>query len=551
MPAAAQTPSAPQRAHGLLVAAALLFLAAIALSYLPGIASVPPIDRDEPRYTQATKQMVETGDYVRIRFQEAPRHKKPIGIHWLQAGAVALSGDGAAAPLWVYRIPSFLGATAAMLLTAWAARAFLPLGAALTVGALLGATIIMGVEARLAKTDAVLLATVVAMQGALARVWLAERKSWAMPILFWVALSCGILVKGPIAPMVAALTIIVLAIASGRQLLGRLRVLPGIVILAAICLPWFLAIYFATDGAFFEAALGRDFLGKAATGQEGHGAPPLAHLATFFAVGWPLAPLALAAAWKIWKRRGPAFLFAFAWVVPSWIVFELVPTKLPHYTLPLVPGIALATVAALSEVAPTRLLRRLAAVLLAAIPVALVAVIPGLYIVFGAPVPWVAVALAIVAAVAALTAARAIWQGAPLLSPSVIAPALAGAIIAQATVWGIALPGLSPIWVSPRLVAAAEANAGCENPRLISIGFNEPSMIFLAGTDTGLLSPEEAVKEVQEGCAIIASRARFVPEVEAAAAAAGLTLETAGVVDGFNISKGDPVSLTLFRPATR
>ncbi|MCF3936551.1 glycosyltransferase family 39 protein [Acuticoccus sp. M5D2P5] len=550
---AAPTSSGPdngagRQAHGLFVAAAILFLVSIALAYVPGLATVPPIDRDEPRYTQATKQMIETGDYVRIRFQEAPRHKKPIGIHWLQAGAVAASGDGAAAPLWVYRLPSLVGAIAAMLLAAWVARAFLPLGPALTVGAFLGATIIMGVEARLAKTDAVLLATVLAMQGALARVWLHKAKTWAMPVLFWVALALGVLVKGPIAPMVAVLTILTLSIVSDRSLLARLRPLIGVPILLAIVLPWFVAIYMATDGAFFAAALGRDFLGKAATGQEGHGAPPLTHLALFFAVAWPLAPFALSAVWKIWKRREPVFLFAFAWVVPSWIVFEIVPTKLPHYTLPVVPGIALATVAALALALPPLALRRVSAFLLAVIPVALVVVIPAGYLSFDAPLPYAAIALALVAAIAAVLAAMAIWRGVPLLSPRVLAPALAAAIIAQSAVWGIALPHLAPVWVSPRLVETARAAAGCENARLISIGFNEPSMIFLAGTDTGLLSPEEAVKEVGDGCAIIASRARSVPEVEAEAARQGVRLERVGVVEGFNISKGDPVELSLFRP---
>jgi len=48
----------------------------------------PPIDRDEARFAQATKQMVETGDYVDIRFQDEVRYKKPVGIYWMQAAAV-------------------------------------------------------------------------------------------------------------------------------------------------------------------------------------------------------------------------------------------------------------------------------------------------------------------------------------------------------------------------------------------------------------------------------------------------------------------------------
>ncbi|RWE79913.1 MAG: glycosyltransferase family 39 protein, partial [Mesorhizobium sp.] len=83
----------------------LLFLFSIVMT-VSGLASLPPVDRDESRFVQATKQMVETGDYVDIRLQDVTRYKKPIGIYWLQSAAVALSGEGAAAPIWVYRLVS-------------------------------------------------------------------------------------------------------------------------------------------------------------------------------------------------------------------------------------------------------------------------------------------------------------------------------------------------------------------------------------------------------------------------------------------------------------
>src|SRR5205823_9384874 len=63
---------------------ALLCLICLVL-YAPGLAAIPPLDRDEARFAQATRQMLETGDFIRIRFQEEARHKKPAGIHWLQA----------------------------------------------------------------------------------------------------------------------------------------------------------------------------------------------------------------------------------------------------------------------------------------------------------------------------------------------------------------------------------------------------------------------------------------------------------------------------------
>src|SRR5713226_9138475 len=85
------------------------------LLYLPGIAAIPPLDRDEARFAQATRQMVETGDFLRIRFQDEARNKKPAGIYWLQAVAVGAFSTPNATAIWPYRLPSLLGAMAAVL----------------------------------------------------------------------------------------------------------------------------------------------------------------------------------------------------------------------------------------------------------------------------------------------------------------------------------------------------------------------------------------------------------------------------------------------------
>ena len=96
-------------------AVAVLLVVAL-LGFLPGFFSIPPIDRDEARFAQATKQMVESGDYIDIRFQDEVRYKKPVGIYWLQAGVVKTAGalgfPHALTTIWLYRIPSLVGATA-------------------------------------------------------------------------------------------------------------------------------------------------------------------------------------------------------------------------------------------------------------------------------------------------------------------------------------------------------------------------------------------------------------------------------------------------------
>jgi len=80
---------------------------------LAGLWSLPPLDRDEARFAQATIQMLETGDYVAIRFLDEERNKKPAGIHWLQSASVAIFSDPAAREIWAFRLPSFFSVIAA------------------------------------------------------------------------------------------------------------------------------------------------------------------------------------------------------------------------------------------------------------------------------------------------------------------------------------------------------------------------------------------------------------------------------------------------------
>lgn len=79
------------------------------LLFLPGFFTLPATDRDEARFAQASRQMVESGDHVRIRFGEEERNKKPAGIHWLQSASVQLleaTGLGDRSDIWAYRLPT-------------------------------------------------------------------------------------------------------------------------------------------------------------------------------------------------------------------------------------------------------------------------------------------------------------------------------------------------------------------------------------------------------------------------------------------------------------
>src|SRR5882724_11335994 len=191
------------RPYGLLVGLCLFL-------YLPGIAAIPPLDRDEARFAQATRQMLETGDFIRIRFQDEARNKKPVGVYWLQAAAVATFSTPESSSIWPYRLPSALAATAAVLLTcAFGTRLLASRQAGWIAAVLMASTLGLVVEAHLAKTDAALLAVVVAAQGALGLVYAAARTGrrvpWSLPLIFWVAEAAAVLLKGPPGPVLSLL----------------------------------------------------------------------------------------------------------------------------------------------------------------------------------------------------------------------------------------------------------------------------------------------------------------------------------------------------------
>jgi 4-amino-4-deoxy-L-arabinose transferase-like glycosyltransferase len=303
------------------------------LAFLPGFFQIPAMDRDEARFAQATKQMLETGEYIDIRFQGEVRYKKPVGIYWLQAAAVktaeALGVPEARRTIWIYRIPSLLGAIGAVLATYWAALAFVPRRAALLAGLMMATSILLGVEARLAKTDAVLLFTCVTAMGAMARAYLGERRApapglagWALPAIFWTALAAGVLIKGPLILLFVGLAVATLAIADrSLRWFMALRPLIGVLWFALLVLPWFVAILHRAGETFIAGSVGEDMLPKILGNKEGHGAPPGYYTLLFWVTFWPGAALAAMAVPSIWAaRREKGARFLLAWIIPSWIL---------------------------------------------------------------------------------------------------------------------------------------------------------------------------------------------------------------------------------------
>lgn len=537
------------------MAAVAVFAAFMACA---GLFALPPLDRDESRFAQATAQMLESGDFVTIRFQQAERNKKPAGIYWLQAASVEAFSSASAREIWAYRLPSVIALMAATVLTYLAGARMFGGNVGFLGALLLAATPLAAAEATIAKTDAALLACVAAAQCAFVHIFARAREGrppgWLLPIGFWTALGAGVLIKGPVAPLILLLTAVFVGIRfRDRAWAPALRPVAGLVIMTAMVAPWLFAINASTEGRFFAEALGRDMAGKIGAAQESHGGPPGFHLALAPLLIWPaiaLLPPALMEAFR--ERRAWPFLLLLCWIVPAWIVFELTATKLPHYVLPLYPALCLlAAQAALSNTAATRPVARMAGAaiygLVGLVFAAALVVLPTIYGADRSAPPASIVAAAVIGC-GAIGVAALFWRGRSRRASF--------AAVALSAVFAWALLHMTPPYLQRLDVSRAISNAldaagfhplrdGA--PAVVLAGYREPSAIFLLGTETLLGDGEDAAARLATApgsAAVVEAQedARFL----AAVAARGLAPRRLAVIDGVNYSKGDTVRLTLY-----
>jgi 4-amino-4-deoxy-L-arabinose transferase-like glycosyltransferase len=537
--------------------AAVLLLLFSLVAFLPGFFQIPPVDRDEARFAQATKQMLETGEYVDIRFQNEVRYKKPVGIYWLQAAAVK-AGEALGVPrprttIWLYRLPSLFGATGAVLLTYWAALAFVSRRGALIAALMMASSVLLGVEARLAKTDAMLLLTSVAAMGAMARIYLACRRTpetpvgWTHPAILWTAIAAGTLLKGPLVLMFVMLTAVTLSIADrSARWVWSLRPVAGFAWMIALVLPWFLAIVAKSGSDFFVQAVGHDMLGKVTSGQEAHGAPPGFYFILFWVTFWPGSVLAGLAALAIWRsRREPGAQFLLAWLVPSWLVFEAVMTKLPHYVLPLYPAAAILIAGIISgNLSKSRWLVR-GTIGWFLFPGAIAIAVLVAFIMFGGDLGLIAWPFSAAAVIFGLFAwwlydvdgaERALLRG------------MIASVLVAVTVYAVTLRLLPSLFPSA-MVAENIGMTECRPPYVAStFSYQEPSLVFLMGTDTRFTDGPGAADFLRGGpCRFAVVDARSERAFAQRAESIRLRYSLSQRFEGYNISIGKPVALTVFR----
>ena len=320
--------------------------------FLLGNWSTPLWDRDEPRYAQCSRQMLQSGDWVVPWFLDKWRPHKPPLIYWCQATAMWLLGDTGGAA----RLPSALAmsvSTSLLGIFVWRSAGS---RRALWTTFVFGSSALVIAAAKFCITDAVLLLWILIGQGALYVIWKGHmqgaRVGWAAPGLFWVSTGLAGLTKGPVAlAMHTALVIVLISLDVGsdwRSLrawkhaakwLNWTCPVFGVLVLAALGAPWLIMVHLRAPG--FLSMLFHRAGSYATRGDEGHARPPGFYLLLIWGLLFPwslLLPTAIGMGIRC--RNRPLLRFSLAAAIGPWLVMELLTNKLPFYILPSFPGLA-------------------------------------------------------------------------------------------------------------------------------------------------------------------------------------------------------------------
>ncbi len=478
--------------------------------YLPGLWTIPPVDRDEARFAQASRQMFQSGDWIIPRVQDKPRLNKPPLIYWCQCASIAVFGDRpgqyAHGNIWVFRVPSVLAAIGSALLT-WriGLRLMDPRAAALGA-ALLAVSPMVVWDAHQARADQLLLLCTTGAMFALVRIRgrvdenRPARGGLVDAALLWLAIAAGVLTKGPITPMVVALTVVSLCVVGRRwRWMRDLRPVLGLLVLAAIVAPWVIAVGQRVGWSEYARIVLDETVGRSAGAKEGHWGPPGYHAVLLTALMWPGS---LLTGWALLRGRAlgtpETRRFLLCWIIPSWLVFELVSTKLPHYTLPLYPAVALLSAQAVVGLSgrggsSVDVGTRIGFIIWWVVGLAATIGLSSLVVLAGTGEGRVfrtaegfdlaaAAALlkpyglpGVIILIALAASARSLVRGAILRGQvqAMVAVVLWGAVFLQ-----YVLPGADRFWISSRIAAAA-MQAGPAVPISNQTDFREDSLVFL------------------------------------------------------------------------
>lgn len=302
----------------------------VGISFYWNLWAVPLFDVDEGAFSEATREMLASGDFISTTLNGEPRYDKPILIYWLQAAAVALFG----VTEWAFRLPSAIAATLWVVVVYRLARELWDTATAWHAAALTALVVGVSLIGKAATADALLNLWLVLTLADIYRYQRDGRAGQLHRVYLWMGL--GLLTKGPVAVLIPLAVSLWVAAVEGRWRTWLTAVIAprGWLILLLVAAPWYAAQLWREGWAFVEGFLLVHNVSRFADPMEGHSGQWF-----YYLVAVPLLVLPFTAfLWPVLRRgraiaADPAERFLALWFLFVLGFFTLADTKLPHYIL--------------------------------------------------------------------------------------------------------------------------------------------------------------------------------------------------------------------------
>jgi 4-amino-4-deoxy-L-arabinose transferase-like glycosyltransferase len=314
--------------HLLASRGAILLAAAIAMVW--GFWSAPLVDLDEGAFTEATREMIASGNYVSIYLNGEPRTDKPILIYWLQAGSVHLFGLNE----FALRLPSVIAGLAWLWVLYRFTLRHTDRATAGVAAMLLALSLGVGVVSKAATADALLNLFLALAMFEIFNHYHDPSPARLRRIFLWMGL--GFLTKGPVAvffPVVVS-GLFYASYGRWREWL-RLAFDPlGLLVFLAIVLPWHVAVYLDSGWEFFRGFYLGHNLGRYSDAMQGHGGSVFYYVLVAPLIVMPFSGWFLGSLGRLREVAAePLARYLWLWFFCVLLLFSFSATKLPHYML--------------------------------------------------------------------------------------------------------------------------------------------------------------------------------------------------------------------------
>jgi len=319
----------------------LILIVLGAMMLLPGCAKLPLIDRDEPRFAEATHEMLQRGNFIIPYFNGEYRFDKPVMTYWLMMGSFSFFGNQLELAA---RFHSILASILVALCVYEFARSWLTISSGILGGVIWLTSLQTLIHGRVAVADMPMIFAVALCHLALYQLIATKQKRFGF--WFWAlypGLAFGLLAKGPVALACPLLTLLLFRFALWRKPfdLRRLQIISGGILCLLIVAAWGVPALMETHGAFWQIGMQEHVIDRGLETFNSRVFLPFYYFLTVFPSLFPWSAFLVGIYFLLRKEWNQTNAFLLAWAAAPYLIFLFYKTQLPHYVMPAFPALAL------------------------------------------------------------------------------------------------------------------------------------------------------------------------------------------------------------------